>query len=68
MAGGEPRALGAVYKLRVGHPSGTLSIKARLNQNPEGEIQAEYAVLGRSARVLMEGAALLRPGVFSMEK
>ena len=68
MAGGGPRTLKTTYRLRIGHPSGTLSVKARLNRTPEGEIRAEQAVLARSARVLMEGAALLRPGVFPTER
>lgn len=63
MAGSGTPVLGTKYDLRVGHPGGTLTVEACLKESPAGEIQAEHAVLGRTARILMEGAALLRPGV-----
>lgn len=64
MAGCATPALGSEYEVRVGHPGGTLSVKARLGQTPAGELRADSVILGRTARVLMEGSALLRPGVY----
>lgn len=64
MATGGPRPVGSPFQLRVGHPSGTLSVDARLGKGAEGSLQVERAILGRTARVLMEGAALLSPGIW----
>lgn len=68
MAGCKTPALGTEYKLRLGHPGGTLTIKACLNQTPAGELVADSVVLARTARVLMEGTALLRPGVYAEKR
>ena len=64
MAAGGPRPVGSNFQLRVGHPGGTLCVDARIGKNAEGSLRAERAVLGRTARVLMEGAALLSPGIW----
>lgn len=67
MAAGGPRPAGSNFQLRVGHPGGTLTVDARLGTGPDGLLRAERAVLGRTARVLMEGSALLHPGVWPQE-
>jgi len=62
MAAGGPRPLGKNYTLRVGHPGGTMTIEARLKQDSSAALEAERVILGRTARMLMEGSAFLRPG------
>jgi 2-methylaconitate cis-trans-isomerase PrpF len=67
MASGGPRPLGSDFQLRVGHPGGTLGVNARIGKEVDGSLRAERAVLARTARVLMEGAALLPPGIWQKE-
>ena len=68
MAAGGPRPVGSNFQLSVGHPGGTLTVDARLSKGADGSFQAERAVLGRTARVLMEGAALMSPGIWPEER
>ena len=54
--GGHPPA-GFTRKIRVGHPSGTLEVEAGVSEDGREVIKA---VVGRTARVLMEGTAFIR--------
>lgn len=44
--------------LRIGHPSGCLSVNAKVSETAAG-LSVENATIGRTARVLMEGKAYL---------
>ena len=46
---------GARQRVRFGHPSGTLAVGAEVAQDEAGRWRVTRAVMGRSARVLMEG-------------
>ena len=52
-AGGE--GSGKREAVRFGHPSGTLRVGAEAAQDERGQWQVTKALMGRSARVLMEG-------------
>lgn len=59
MAAGGPRKAGKNYTLRVGQPSGTLEVYCRLKEE-QGGLTVEEATVARTARVLMDGVALVR--------
>lgn len=48
------------YSIRIGHPSGTMEITAKVSQGDNHRIRVDSAILGRTARVLMEGVAFIR--------
>jgi 2-methylaconitate cis-trans-isomerase PrpF len=52
--------MGRPYKVRVGHPGGILQVDAWLERAKEGNIKVNSAVLGRTARLLMEGTVYVR--------
>ena len=52
-AGGE--GTGKREAVRFGHPSGTLRVGAQAAQDASGQWQVTKALMGRSARILMEG-------------
>jgi len=60
MLPGGPRPFGQSYKVRVGHPSGTLEVEAGVEQIEGQEIRVTSTSVGRTARVLMEGEAFIR--------
>jgi probable AcnD-accessory protein PrpF len=55
--GGQPKAV------RFGHPSGTLRVGAEV-VHTDGHWHVTHAVLGRSARILMQGWVQVPPGSF----
>jgi 2-methylaconitate cis-trans-isomerase PrpF len=55
-----PPAMGKPYNVRVGHPGGILEVDAWLEDAKGGDIKANAAILGRTARLLMEGTAYVR--------
>lgn len=57
---GGVRPYGKPYKVRVGHPSGTLEVEAHLELDQDRKIKVTSANVGRTARVLMEGSAFIR--------
>jgi hypothetical protein len=57
---GSKPSFGGAYKIRIGHPSGVMELEARLTQDDRDEIQIHSTVVGRTARVLMEGVAFIR--------
>lgn len=50
-------APGADYEVRVGHPSGCLSVNARTDLDGQGRLSVSKAEIGRTARLLMRGQA-----------
>lgn len=52
--------VGSSYKVRVGHPGGILEVDAAIRQDAQKNYVADSAVVGRTARVLMEGVAFIR--------
>ena len=54
------RSFGSPYRVRVGHPSGILTVEACVDQDDAQELHVRSAVIGRTARVLMEGVAFIR--------
>lgn len=52
--------MGASYAVRVGHPGGILEVGAVIRQDSQKNYVADAAVVGRTARVLMEGVAFIR--------
>ncbi len=54
-----PPDRGAAYSARIGHPGGCLEVAAKVGSGPEG-ITIEQAVVGRTARLLMEGKAYIK--------
>jgi 2-methylaconitate cis-trans-isomerase PrpF len=48
-----------VYAVRVGHPGGTLEVAAQIGIDDDG-ITVHQALIGRTARLLMEGKAFIR--------
>jgi 2-methylaconitate cis-trans-isomerase PrpF len=48
------------YFVRIGHPGGTLGVTADLDFGAGGEPILRKAVIGRTARLLMEGRAFLK--------
>ena len=55
---------GTRQSVRFGHPSGTLRVGAEAAQDESGQWQVTKALMGRSARILMEGWVRV-PGDFS---
>ncbi len=55
---------GTRQSVRFGHPSGTLRVGAEAAQDERGQWQVTKALMGRSARILMEGWVRV-PGDFS---
>ena len=55
---------GTRQSVRFGHPSGTLRVGADAAQDERGQWQVTKALMGRSARILMEGWVRV-PGDFS---
>lgn len=51
--------IGKEYVTRIGHPSGTMSVQARIDDS-EGELKVARANVGRTARLLMDGKAFFR--------
>ena len=60
MLPGGAHPFGHSYKIRIGHPSGTMGLKARLTRDEGNAITVHSAIVGRTARVLMEGVAFVR--------
>jgi 2-methylaconitate cis-trans-isomerase PrpF len=48
------------YAVRVGHPGGILEMETVIQQDSRKNYVVESAVVGRTARVLMEGVAFIR--------
>lgn len=46
--------------IRIGHPSGTILVDARVEQGPDGAFRADHGAVYRSARRLFEGAVVYR--------
>ncbi len=51
---------GSPYRVRIGHPGGILEVETAIRQDAQGNYGVDSAVVGRTARVLMEGVAFLR--------
>jgi 2-methylaconitate cis-trans-isomerase PrpF len=51
---------GETYSVRIGHPGGHLEVRARLDPISNKPPQLESAVIGRTARVIMDGTAYLK--------
>lgn len=51
---------GKTYSVRIGHPGGHLQVSARLDPLGNKPPMLESAVIGRTARVLMDGIAYLK--------
>lgn len=47
------------YDLRVGHPGGVLEVAAEVHAGEEG-IMVSKALIGRTARLLMDGTTYIR--------
>ncbi len=47
--------------LRVGHPSGVMSVSSKVFENERKELQVESAVVERTARLIMAGMVYARP-------
>lgn len=58
-AAGREIPLGQDYQVRIGHPSGVLQVAARLGVAGQGQPVLETAILGRTARVMLDGRAYL---------
>ena len=52
---------GQTYSVRIGHPGGHLEVRARLDAISNKPPVLESAVIGRTARVIMDGTAYLKP-------
>lgn len=48
------------YDLRVGHPGGVLRVAAEVEGGAGGEVLVRKALIGRTARLLMDGTAYIR--------
>jgi 2-methylaconitate cis-trans-isomerase PrpF len=59
-AAGGSRRSGEPYKICFGHPSGTMEVAAEVAGGPGEPIAVRSAVVGRTARILMEGRAFLK--------
>lgn len=55
---GGPPPEGEARQVRIGHPGGTMTIEAAVSK--EGGLRVTRAVVGRTARLLMEGTAFVR--------
>ncbi len=51
---------GKPYSVRIGHPGGHLEVRARLDPESNKLPAIESAVIGRTARVIMDGRAYLK--------
>jgi 2-methylaconitate cis-trans-isomerase PrpF len=51
---------GKTYSVRIGHPGGHLEVRARLDPESNKAPAIESAVIGRTARVIMDGRAYLK--------
>jgi hypothetical protein len=51
---------GKTYNVRIGHPSGRLEVRARLDPVSNKPPALESAIVGRTARVIMDGTAYLK--------
>lgn len=51
---------GESYSVRIGHPGGHLEVRAKLDALSNRPPMLESAILGRTARVIMDGRAYLR--------
>jgi 2-methylaconitate cis-trans-isomerase PrpF len=51
---------GKFYSVRIGHPGGHLEVRAKLDALSNKPPMLESAVLGRTARVIMDGSAYLK--------
>ncbi len=51
---------GKQYAVRIGHPGGTLEVTAQLDRGETGQPLLRAAVIGRTARVIMEGRVFLK--------
>jgi 2-methylaconitate cis-trans-isomerase PrpF len=51
---------GKDYSVRIGHPGGHLEVRARLDPISNKPPMLESAVIGRTARVIMDGSAYLK--------
>jgi 2-methylaconitate cis-trans-isomerase PrpF len=52
--------MGSPYTIRVGHPGGILAMDTVIRQDSQKNYAVDSAVVGRTARVLMEGVAFIR--------
>jgi hypothetical protein len=52
---------GELYSVRIGHPGGRLEVRATLGES-KGQLALNSAVIGRTARVIMDGRAYLKSG------
>jgi 2-methylaconitate cis-trans-isomerase PrpF len=51
---------GQIYGVRIGHPGGHLEVRAKLDALSNQPPKLESAILGRTARVIMDGYAYLK--------
>jgi len=51
---------GDSYSVRIGHPGGHLEVRAKLDPVSNRSPALESAIIGRTARVIMDGSAYLR--------
>jgi 2-methylaconitate cis-trans-isomerase PrpF len=51
---------GETYSVRIGHPSGRLEVRTRLDPISNKPPVLESAIVGRTARVIMDGTAYLK--------
>ena len=51
---------GKTYSVRIGHPSGRLEVRTRLDPVSNKPPAIESAIVGRTARVIMDGIAYLK--------
>ncbi|HYM18928.1 MAG TPA: PrpF domain-containing protein, partial [Micropepsaceae bacterium] len=51
---------GKTYSVRIGHPGGHLEVRARLDRESNQAPAIESAIIGRTARVIMDGRAYLK--------
>jgi 2-methylaconitate cis-trans-isomerase PrpF len=52
--------IGSPYTIKVGHPGGILEVNIAIGQDSRKDYVVDSAVVGRTARVLMEGVAFIR--------
>src|SRR5258707_15572925 len=51
---------GKPYSVRIGHPGGHLEVRAKLDPISNRPPTLESAIIGRTARVIMDGCAYLK--------
>jgi 2-methylaconitate cis-trans-isomerase PrpF len=59
-AAGEPRRPGRPFKIRLGHPGGLMEISAEMAGDDAASLSVRSVVVGRTARILMEGKAFIK--------